>query len=575
MQDFTADSQTHSPQDRIFPLLQQLYSPQQAVTYHQQILDMLGKVKLTHVGADHYFSERNITLITYGDTLQKAGEAPLKTLHHFLKQRLKDVITTVHILPFYPYSSDDGFSVIDYYAVNPKLGTWEDVQHLSSDFRLMFDAVINHMSAESKWFKGFLEGNPEYAGLFRTESPDTDLSSVTRPRTSPLLTAFKKTDSETAHVWTTFSADQVDLDYSQPETLMRILNVLLFYVEQGASVIRLDAIAYMWKVAGTSSIHLPQTHAVIQLMRAALDMVAPEVVLITETNVPHAENISYFGNNVYPEAQLVYNFTLPPLLFYTLTTGDAYKLSTWINTLATPREHTAFFNFTASHDGIGVRPVEGILNAVELKQLVDKVEASGGLVSYKTNSDGTHSPYELNITYVDAIVDHNEPMAEQVARFLVSQAVMLALAGVPAIYIHSLLGSRNDQEGVKQAGYPRAINRRKVDVKEITKALDDPASFSAQVFSGYTHLIQTRMQCAAFHPSGQQQARTLADGRVLVLERTSPDHAEHLFCLFNICGETETVEVSFANSTDILTQDTCEKEVTLAPYQTRWLKSLS
>lgn len=572
MHDFTADSHITSPQDRIFTLLQQLYPPQQAATYHQQMLDMLAKVKLTHVGADHYFSERNITLITYGDTLRKDGEAPLQTLHHFLKQRLKDVITTVHILPFYPYSSDDGFSVIDYYAVNPKLGGWDDIQHLSSDFRLMFDAVINHMSAESEWFKGFLDGNQEYAGLFRTESPDTDLSSVTRPRTSPLLTAFKKADGETVHVWTTFSADQVDLDYSQPETLMRILNVLLFYVEQGASVIRLDAIAYMWKVAGTSSIHLPQTHAVIQLMRAALDIVAPEVILITETNVPHPENISYFGNSAYPEAQLVYNFTLPPLLFYTLTVGDAYKLSTWINTLTTPREHTAFFNFTASHDGIGVRPVEGILNAVELKQLVDKVEASGGLVSYKTNSDGTHSPYELNITYVDAIVDHNEPMAEQVARFLVSQAVMLALAGVPAIYIHSLLGSRNDLEGVKQAGYPRAINRRKVDVDEIAKALDDPTSFQAQVFSGYTHMIQTRMQCAAFHPGGSQQARTLADGRVLVLERTSPDHAEHVLCLFNISGETETVEVPFANSTDILTQDACGKEVTLAPYQTRWLK---
>ncbi len=575
MPDFSADSPTTLVQDRIFTLLQQLYSPEQAAIYQQQLLDMLSKVKLKHMSADHYFSERNITLITYGDTLQQASEAPLKTLHHFLKQHLKDVITTVHILPFYPYSSDDGFSVIDYYAVNPDLGTWDDIQHLSSDFRLMFDGVINHMSAESEWFKGFLAGNADYKGLFRTESPDTDLSSVTRPRTSPLLTAFKKTDGSTVHVWTTFSADQVDLDYSHPETLLRILKVLLFYVEQGASVIRLDAIAYMWKVAGTSSIHLPQTHAIIQLMRAALDVVAPEVILITETNVPHAENISYFGNNSYPEAQLVYNFTLPPLLFYTLTVGDAYKLSTWINTLTTPREHTTFFNFTASHDGIGVRPVEGILNATELKQIVDKVESSGGLVSYKTNSDGSHSPYELNITYVDAIIDHNEPVAQQVARFLVSQAVMLSLAGVPAIYIHSLIGSHNDLEGVKQAGYARAINRRKVDVSEISGELDDLSSFRAQVFSGYSHMIQVRMQYAAFHPNGKQQARTLADGRVLILERTSPDHSEHVLCLFNIGAETETVETPFASSTDLLTQENCEKLITLAPYQTRWLKPIS
>ncbi len=575
MPDFPDNSHTTLTPDRIFTLLQQLYSPQQAALYHQQLLELLANVKLKHMRADHYFSERNITLITYGDTLQHTGEAPLKTLHHFLKQRLKDVITTVHILPFYPYSSDDGFSVIDYYAVNPALGTWDDIQYLSNDFRLMFDAVINHMSAESEWFKGFLAGDANYAGLFRTESPDTDLSSVMRPRTSPLLTAFKQADGNTIHVWTTFSADQVDLDYSHPETLMRILKVLLFYVEQGASVIRLDAIAYMWKQAGTSSIHLPQTHAIIQLMRAALDMVAPEVILITETNVPHPENISYFGNNAYPEAQLVYNFTLPPLLFFTLTVGDAYKLSNWINTLVTPREHTTFFNFTASHDGIGVRPVEGILNASELKQLVDKVETSGGVVSYKTNADGSHSPYELNITYVDAIIDHNQPVAEQVARFLVSQAIMLSLAGVPAIYIHSLIGSHNDLEGVKQAGYPRAINRRKVDINEISSELDDYSSFRAQIFNGYKHMIEIRMQCAAFHPNGKQQARIMADGRVLLLERTSPDFAEHLLCVFNIGTETETIETPFATSTDILTQETCEKLITLMPYQTRWLKSVS
>jgi sucrose phosphorylase len=302
-------------------------------------------------------------------------------------------------------------------------------------------------------------------------------------------------------------------------------------------------------------------------------LVAPEVILITETNVPHAENISYFGKGEYPEAQLVYNFTLPPLLFYTLTVGDAYKLSNWINTLETPHEHTTFFNFTASHDGIGVRPVEGILNAAELQQLINKVEASGGLVSYKSNSDGSHSPYELNITYVDAIIDHNEPMANQVARFLVSQAIMLSLAGAPAIYIHSLLGSHNDLEGVKQAGYPRAINRRKVDVDEITHELDDPMSFRAQVFEGYSHLIRTRMQSNAFHPNGKQQARTMADGRMLILERTSPDHAEHILCLFNISAESQIVDVPFASSVDLLTETPCSSSVTLEAYQTRWLRA--
>ncbi len=566
------DSNSTLTADRISSLLQQLYSPEQANVYFDKIRDLVAAVNLPHSHQSDYFSERNVTLITYGDTFRHPNEAPLQTLHHFLKQRLKAVISTVHILPFYPYSSDDGFSVMDYYAVNPALGNWDDIQQLSADFRMMFDAVINHMSAQSEWFKAFLAGDTQYEGLFRTESPHTDLRSVTRPRTSPLLTGFTKADGSSVHVWTTFSDDQVDLDYSHPETLMRILKVLMFYVERGASVIRLDAIAYMWKEAGTPSIHLPQTHAIIQLMRAVLDSVAPEIILITETNVPHAENVSYFGSGEYPEAQLVYNFTLPPLLFYTLTVGDAYKLSNWINTLDTPREHTTFFNFTASHDGIGVRPLEGILNAIELQQLIDKVEASGGLVSYKANPDGSRSPYELNITYVDAIIDHNEPMANQVARFLVSQAIMLSLAGVPAIYVHSLIGSHNDLDGVKQAGYPRAINRRKVDVDEITRELDDPMSFRAQVFDGYVHLIQTRMQSSAFHPGGKQQARIMADGHVLVLERTSPDHAERILCLFNISGATQTIDIPFSASRDLLTDTVCSGTVTLDAYQTRWLK---
>jgi len=568
----TTDSPIETIKERLQTLLQQLYPPEQAAKTNERLLALLASFPKQPTEADDYFSERNITLITYGDTLRQANEKPLQTLHHFLSQRVKDEISTVHILPFYPYSSDDGFSVIDYYAINPELGTWADVKALSGDFRLMFDAVINHMSAQSAWFKSYLGGEPEYARIFRSEHPDTDLRSVTRPRTSPLLTAFTRSNGEVVHVWTTFSADQVDLDYSDPATLMRILEVLLFYVQQGASAIRLDAIAYMWKVAGTTSIHLPETHYIIQVMRAALDMVAPNVILITETNVPHAENISYFGDGKIPEAQLVYNFTLPPLLFYTMTVGDAYKLSEWINTLHTPYDRTTFFNFTASHDGIGVRPVEGILNEPELQQLINKVESSGGLVSYKANSDGSKSPYELNITYVDAIIDHNEPQDSQVARFLLSQAIMLSLAGVPAIYIHSLIGSHNDLEGVKTAGYPRAINRRKIDVGEVNSEMDDPTSFRAGVFNGYKHLIETRIQSPAFHPNGEQHARILADGKVLVLERKSPDHSEHVVCTFNISPEPQTVELQFAATTDLLNNEACTQQISLAPYQVRWLR---
>lgn len=514
------------------------------------------------------YSERDVVLITYGGTLRRAGEAPLRTLHDFAARHLKDTFSAIHILPFYPYSSDDGFSVQDFYAVNPALGGWDDVRRIGADFEMMFDAVFNHMSAQSDWFRAFLAGDPAYATLFRTESPDADLSAVTRPRVSPLLTPFTRADGETVHVWTTFSADQVDFDIRYPDTLLRLLDILLFYVEQGARLIRLDAIAFLWKIVGTTSLHLPETHAVIQLMRAVLDEAAPHVIIITETNVPHAENISYWGDGV-NEAQMVYNFTLPPLLFYSLLTGDATRLRDWINTLQAPSPRTTFFNFTASHDGIGVRPVEGILAPDEVAALVRHVERQGGGISYRRQPDGSQTAYELNCTYVDAVTDPDEPTALQARRFLASQAVMLALAGVPAVYIHSLIGSRNDIEGMRAAGYNRAINRATVDLDALEGELDQRGSFRAQVFDHYCALIQARRGHPAFHPNAPQQAVDVGGAAVLALRRG--DTGGRVLALHNLSGTTQTVAAPFAGRDLLNGAAVAAGPVVLEAYQVLWI----
>ncbi|MCA9930047.1 MAG: hypothetical protein KC419_16305, partial [Anaerolineales bacterium] len=213
------------------------------------------------------FSAQDIVLITYGDQVQEPEKAPLQTLAEFCRVWLNGRISTIHILPFYPYSSDDGFSVIDYKAVNPALGSWEDVRSLGSTFNLMFDAVINHISAESDWFQRFLQDDPHYRRYFTIVDPNSDLSSVFRPRALPLLTAVT-TPSGPKNVWSTFSPDQIDLNYANPDVLLDILDTLIFYVAHGARYIRLDAIGFMWKETGTSCIHLPQTHRTIQLMRS-------------------------------------------------------------------------------------------------------------------------------------------------------------------------------------------------------------------------------------------------------------------------------------------------------------------
>lgn len=488
------------------------------------------------------FSERDAILITYGDQIQEPNKAPLRTLDETLHGLAGEVLNGVHILPFFPYSSDDGFSVIDYKQVNSALGDWSDIGRMGEHFQLMFDAVINHISRRSAWFQAFLRGEEPYKDYFIVVDPDTDLSQVVRPRALPLLTPVE-TNEGVKYVWTTFSEDQIDLNYANPAVLLEILDVLLFYVAHGARLIRLDAIGFMWKEIGTSCLHLPQTHQLIQLMRAVLDGVAPGVLLITETNVPHQDNISYFGDG-YNEAQMVYNFTLPPLTMHAFMTGDATHLTEWAATLTTPSDQTTFFNFMASHDGVGLRPLEGILPPAEMEKMAACALAHGGLVSYKTNSDGSQSPYELNIVYFDALNDPNadEPASIQVDRFMASQAILLSLVGTPGIYVHSFFGSRNWNEGVAETGRNRTINRRKFQRAELEAELADPESIPHQVFTRYRDLLRVRTAEPAFHPNGGQQVIDLHPALFSFI-RSAPDGGSQVICIHNVSGNAVPVEI--------------------------------
>ncbi len=517
-------------------------------------------------------TERDSMLITYGDQVQSPNEKPLQTLGNFCKQCLAGIVSGIHILPFYPWTSDDGFSVVDYRKIDPALGDWEDISSMQSNFRLMFDGVINHISAKSDWFKAFLQDDPHYKDYFVVVDDSPDLSQVVRPRALPLLTSFS-TPSGEKHVWTTFSEDQIDLNYQNPEVLLEILDILLLYIERGATFIRLDAIAYMWKEIGTTCIHLPQTHHVIQFLRAALTEVAPHVHLITETNVPHIDNISYFGDGM-NEAQLVYNFALPPLTLHSFHTGDASALSDWAKTLTLPSDKTSFFNFLASHDGIGLNPARGILSNEEIDSLVNKTLEHGGLVSYKHNADGTQSPYEMNINYFDALSNPNgnEPLDLQVDRFIAAQAIILSLLGVPGIYFHSLFGSRGWLEGVKQTGRNRTINREKCELEVLQNELEDKNSLRSKVFVRYHQLLSARSSSSAFHPHGTQKIFDLHPS-VFVVERSSPDGAARVLCLHNVSAEQVSLSTPYQSRTDLITGQLLQvSNITLEPYQILWVK---
>ena len=559
----------------IHHILNDIYGTKTGNLAFEKVAALIERFPVIKGSGKSYFSEEDVFLITYGDTLNNKGEPPLKTLYEFAVSQFKHVFSTIHILPFFPFSSDDGFSVIDFFAVNPELGDWKDIQRLGSEFQLMFDLVLNHVSAQSMWFQNYLEEKTAFKEFAIEVDPSIDLSMVTRPRSLPLLTPFKKMSDEVVHVWTTFSSDQIDLNYKSLHVLEKMIEALFCYVEQGATSIRLDAIAYLWKEIGTTCIHLRQTHQLVQLFRKILDVVAPDVLLIAETNVPHGENISYFGDGR-NEAQMVYNFTLPPLLFYSFVREDSTVLSEWAKCLRVNSPHNTFFNFTASHDGIGVRPLEGILARSEIDSLIDIVKLNGGSVSYKRNPDGSQSPYELNITYVDALLNPEcKKDVWHIPKFLASQAIQFVLPGVPASYIHSVLGSRNWKTGLRQTQRARTINREKLQVNEVLSQLKDPETFRSRIFYNYIKMIKTRKRQSAFHPNADFDILKI-DPKAFVITRTAEDQT--LYAVTNISSKRLVVSLTGARAPlwmkDLITGMRFRTDaLKLNPYQFLWLSA--
>ncbi len=531
----------------------------------QEIDKLIKKYKNLAKTESKWVSENEVMLITYGDTLNDKQESPLKVLDTFLSKQLGDTITAVHILPCFPFTSDDGFSVVDYREIDPELGTWEDVKQMASHFDLMLDAVINHASVKSEWFQGFLNGDPTYQDFFITADPTLDYSKVTRPRALPLLTEFK-TSTGKKHIWTTFSCDQVDLNYRSPELLIQILDILALYASSGARFIRLDAIGFMYKIHGTSCMHLEEAHLLIQFMREFLDCAVPGTILITETNVPHLDNISYFGKG--NEAHMVYQFPLPPLTLYSFYTQNAKKLMDWASILEPTQEGTSFFNFLASHDGIGLRPTEGILTDAERSMMVDNVIKNGGLVSFRDNSDGTKSPYELNINYLDALTCEEDGDSVRSQRILAAHAILLAFVGVPGIYIHSLLGSRNDRKAADESGINRRINRQKLDVQELNSEFETN-EVRKNVFSGMKQMIKTRRQQKAFSPEATQEIK-FYDERIFSIKRVHEPSQQKILVLVNVSNDEVELNLDVCG-VDLISGTRVENKCIVKPLAYLWI----
>ncbi|SHK82182.1 sucrose phosphorylase [Marinobacter antarcticus] len=526
------------------------------------------------------WSESDVVLITYADTVQQADEKPLATLHQFLNRCFSDSISAVHILPFFPYSSDDGFSVMDYLAVNESHGRWEDVEAIARDFKLMADLVVNHMSARSRWFENFRKRIDPGKDYFFEGNPRDDLSAVVRPRTSPLLTPVQTDDGE-RYVWCTFSEDQVDLNFANPRVLIEFAAIIRYYLERGVVIFRLDAVAFLWKEPGTPCIHLQQTHELIKILRLLIEHHSPDAVVITETNVPNRENLTYFGNA--NEAHVIYNFSLPPLLINTLVTGDCKHLKTWLMSMPPAQMGTTYLNFIASHDGIGMRPTDGLLDEEEKQRLVNTMDSFGGKVSFRRTPDGRDQPYEINIALYDALKGTAANGADhwQLQRFICAHTVMLALEGIPAFYIHSLLATENDTERVEHTGRLRSINRSQWQLADLERELDNPLSHHSKAYRELKRLIAIRRRQSAFHPNATQFTLHLGL-KLFGFWRQSTRRDQSIFCIHNISDEVQQVALSDINLIgtdhwlDLIagtTIDDLSGCITLKPYQSVWLSN--
>lgn len=539
-------------------------------------LDSIDTPPLAH---QNHWSEEDMVLITYGDSIEQHNEKPLHTLHNFLNSYCQGAINSVHILPFFPYSSDDGFSVIDYSSVNESLGDWGDIQRIAKDYHLMSDLVINHCSSRSKWFDNFIKGEGTGCDYFFTAHPEDDTSSVVRPRTSPLLRETETADG-IKHVWCTFSHDQVDLDFRNPYVLINFMSIIRQYLDNGVKLFRLDAVAFLWKKIGSPSINLPETHEVIRLIRTLVEHAKHNTVLITETNIPNKENLTYFGNA--NEAHCIYNFSLPPLLVNTLITGNCQYLKQWLMGMPPAQNGTAYFNFIASHDGIGLRPAEGLLSEKEINQLANTMQSFGGKVSWRTSDIGTVKPYELNITLYDALQGTvNGPDKWGQNRFICAHAIMLAMEGIPGVYIHSLLGTQNDYKKVEHTNQNRSINRHRWQYDALEEALANPDSHHTHVLSQLLHLIKLRKMQAAFHPNATQFVLQLGE-KLFGFWRQSIKRNQSIFCISNITHEVLSLQLSDIN---LIGTDTWQELITgkkvesfnevweLQPYQTLWISN--
>ena len=547
--------------------------------YTRCILSLINKFKENYKASKKHVSQETFLLIAYADSIKNRNEIPLKIFQKFFKQNLKNFFEILHILPFYPASSDGGFSVTNHKSVNKDFGSWKDIKTFSKEVSIMADLILNHASIKSNWFSYFSKNVKKYKSFFFTIDDDFDLSNVVRPRDHNLLQNYSFKDKN-KNLWCTFSHDQIDLNFRNPEVLIKFIEIIILLLKNGVTVFRIDAVAFIWKKNGTSCVNLPETHEIVKLLRSIVSYLNPTALIVTETNLPRKENLSYFGNN--DEANWIYNFPLPPLILYTFLLEDSSKITKWSKSMPPAQKNNAYLNFIASHDGIGMRPAEGILGTRVLNKLFKRIEINGGMFSFR-KVGSKNKVYEVNTTLYNALkkTDFDEKGLYSIDRYLAAHTMLFALEGVPAVYFNSLFGTSNDIDLVKKTGIKRDINRFKWNLGKLTEKLNDEKSTENIVYKKLLDMILLRKKQSAFHPNATQYTLSLGP-KLFGVWRQSIDKSQNIFAITNISSVERKLGLSKINLIeneiwkDLLQPDLKIdklKVLKLSPFQTVWISN--
>ncbi len=571
--------------EMIRQLLREIYpkhSEEEINFVWSQLLQILEKYRdiesRNEAVIDSIWDSSSVVLITYPDSIYRKGEPTLKTLNEFVDKNLGNLSSIIHILPFLPSTSDGGFAVSNYENIDEIFGTWDDLKDLSANHKIMADLVLNHVSSSHPWVQQFIKCSEPGSSYIVTSEKSNVWDNVIRPRSSSLFTRIK-TKEGFKDVWTTFGPDQIDVDWKNPNLLLEYLRLLVRYIECGAFWIRLDAIAFIWKEANTTCLHMEQVHKIVKVLNKFLKLINSYGVLITETNVPEKENLSYIVKG--DEANIAYNFTLPPLLLESILTSQADLINDWLSNWTELPKHTSLLNFTSSHDGIGLRALEGIMDQTRIHNLLVESEKRGGLISHRRMTDGEDQPYELNISWWSAMSNaKGNSVNLQFERFYLSQIFVLSLKGVPAFYLPAILASSNDLDTFRKTGQRRDLNREKFEANRLTELLTNSNCPASKNISYLSHAISVRSKLKAFHPESPMKCLSSKVENHIIIQRGLNN--EKVYAIYNMTEKD--LKIPILDELDLeLTNINCQLldnltgtiykalNFILKPYQVVWL----